>query len=73
MLKNLTLVVEVKNQTLCGLITQKVHFLDFEVLPACRQVVTLASHSLCVGWRNSFSAVLERFLQPTLHGCKARI
>ncbi len=30
-------------------------------------------HSLRMGWRNSFSTVLERFLQPTLHGCSARI
>jgi hypothetical protein len=33
-LKKQTPVVEVKNRTLCELITQKVCFLDFEVLPA---------------------------------------
>jgi hypothetical protein len=41
MLKNWTPMVEVHNWTLCGLITQKVCFADFEVLPADKLLATI--------------------------------
>jgi hypothetical protein len=39
--------------------------IDLFLLPFRRRIEVLASeHPLRVGWRNFFSAVLEKFLQP---------